>query len=124
LNVSELHPPQTIIDYGTSPVRRRTSALAVISLLLGILACVPILSWIGAIFEVHQNWNFLILLALPFRIAPFSLVGALAALASGIAGIRATRSAKLRGRRRAIVGLILGIVTTFAWGSISGFPVY
>jgi hypothetical protein len=60
----------------------------------------------------------LVLVTLPGRLAPISLVVALAALLTSIVAIRTTPKAAATGRKAAIGGIVLGIVTTLTWGGI------
>lgn len=90
---------QNPVDVGSVQVKQQTSALAVASLVLGILAVlgavVPLLN-IGAV--------------------PFALVG----LALAIAGYRSVRNGKRSGRGIAIAGAVLGIVSLVVIGGMYG----
>jgi hypothetical protein len=79
------------VDYRAGSIATaRTSISAIVSLVLGILGCIPWLTGIAAIL-------------------------------TGIVGIRATRDHYVRGRGMAIAGLLLGMISVGLWTLAGGF---
>jgi hypothetical protein len=75
-------------------------------------------------FADRRDWGFLILMTLPVELAPISLFAGLAALLTSLLAFRAIRKTARRGRKLAMGGFVLGIVTTIAWGGLLSIRVY
>jgi hypothetical protein len=121
--MSELPLKPQINEYAGGD-RPKFSLLALSSAVLGILACLPALLWPLSIFADPHDWGYLLLVTVPIMLAPISLAVAVMALLTSLVGFRATRNAQTSGRNLATVGLVLGIVTTLAWGGIFSIRAY
>lgn len=122
--MSESPPKSEINENAPAGGRGKISPFALSSVALGILACCPALLWILAPFADPYEWSYLILVTLPIMFAPISLAVAFVALLTSLVAICTTAKTEARGRKWAKGGLVLGIVTTFTWGSLFGIRVF